>query len=1050
MIVETSEQPSESNPSDSRLDELQSIIDHAIHFLPAQGPIEVFVHHNTLHAFEDKSFHEAARLASKIYDANPYLSEQRYREMLESKRIRIADLKAVLADDMVSRADATIDGLGTRFDLRLSMLLYPLRTAPEAELRWVIAESDALSRFRPEVSSLVREQVLEATQKYVLSSLVRIPTANGSSTRQLADLLDEFGHGDPAHWSERRWEEFTLRYLWQVCDSGIRAASMDEGTLRVPIRGRDALLAATGQDTDRYVHETLIRFCAAFLDQGYADWRLPQREAGLFGSFVEVYGKPSLFAESWLHSLPDELKKISQAQMTPLESIDESLTMLGVPMSDRAMFITKSLLALGGWAGMIWQLESSATWVDRPIRPGSLMEFLAVRLILDRVAIDYVAREYLRFGGALSQVSDAAWKKAAALNDSHFQTTFQIFQVAQSMGWAPQAMGQMSTEDWRALIGEVRDFDELHRRCIFHEAYEKSYRTDALDALTLHCRTINNGPKEPISRPSFQIVCCLDDREESIRRHIEEVDPAAITYGAAGFFAVVMNYQGAADAGYKPLCPVVVTPKHFVRENVGYTFAGEDRRRAGTRRTLGHLTHQVHSRSRTIGGGALTAIFGSLAAFPLVARVLFPRITSQIRRRAGRFVQPPPITQLQLERYQVEPGPENGHVGYTVDEMVEIVSRLLNDIGALKNFSRLFVVTGHGSSSTNNPHESAYNCGACAGKRGGPNARAVAQMANDWRVRAKLLELGLRIPNDTVFLGAYHNTCDDSLVWFDLDRMPSSHFADFEHVKTVVDEARKRNAHERCRRFELASLDLTPTEALRHVEQRSEDLSQVRPEYNHATDAMCFVGRRDWSRGLFLDRRTFLTSYDPAVDDEEQSILLGILSAAIPVCAGISLEYYFSAVDNGKFGSGSKLPHNIASLLGVMEGATSDLRTGLYQQMVEIHEPMRILFVIETTPDAMRSVMQRHVGIRRLVEGEWVQLALIDAETSTLLFYRNGDFHPHRCESSSLPQVNQSSDWYSGCREHLGFATIRKTAIVDRPLIAEAAKEFTTEQEVAS
>ncbi len=78
------------------------------------------------------------------------------------------------------------------------------------------------------------------------------------------------------------------------------------------------------------------------------------------------------------------------------------------------------------------------------------------------------------------------------------------------------------------------------------------------------------------------------------------------------------------------------------------------------------------------------------------------------------------------------------------------------------------------------------------------------------------------------------------------------------------------------------------------------------------------------------------------------------MAAVVPVCAGISLEYYFSFVDNDRYGCGTKLPHNVTSLVGVMDGHASDLRTGLPWQMVEIHEPVRILFVVETTPERMR------------------------------------------------------------------------------------------------
>ncbi len=1007
-----------------RLRSLEHIIDHAAHFLPAQGPIEVFVHHNTLHAFEHRPFHEAVRLAHDIYGAHPYLRESEYREMLETGRVRIADLKAVLRDDLPGSDSDPIDGVGTRLDLRLSMLLHPLRTGSEAELQWVIAETDALCCFRPEISSLVRERVLDETEQYVQSY------AGGEHQQGTNDALESLleSAGEPTFegWREQRWEEFTLQYLWRVCEQGVRANRDTQCSVDRPVRVRDALLAATGEDTDQYVHEILIRFCAAFLDQGYADWELPEFDAGFFRSFVGLYGTANIFGERWMRSVHRELRKLTHAQTTPLESVDESLELLGVPLNDRAEFVTKSLLALAGWAGMIWQLESAADWVDRPAPKGSLLEFLAIRLVLDRVAAEFVARQFLGCEGPLNHVTEAAWKKSPRTKDDRFQQTFQVFQIAQSMGWTPQVLQQMSETDWSNLADEIASFDELQRRRIFHEAYERKYRIATLNAVAIHFGRRRDEPPAQ-DRRSFQIVCCIDDREESFRRHLEEIDPNCETFGAAGFFAVAMNYQGAADANYKPLCPVIIDPQHYVKEDVGYTFGGEHRRRAETRRALGRFTHQVHARSRTLAGGIVTALFGSLAAFPLVARVLFPHLTAQIRRRFGQFVQPPPVTQLQLERYQSDPGPEGGHVGYSVEEMVDLVERLLRDIGLTDNFARLIVITGHGSSSVNNPHESAYNCGACAGKRGGPNARAFAHMANDWRVRARLIERGIRVPIDSAFVGAYHNTCDDSVVWYDLDRLPPSHRIGFEKTKQHVDQAQLRNAHERARRFRSASLNVTPAEAKRHVEQRSEDLSQVRPEYNHATDALCFVGRREWSRGLFLDRRAFLTSYDPAQDDEQSSILLRILSAAIPVCAGINLEYYFSRVDNVKYGSGSKLPHNIVSLLGVMEGATSDLRTGLYQQMVEIHEPMRLLFVIETTAEAMLRIMDQHDDIGRLCRGEWIQLAILDGETGALQIYGNGKFSHYEPTTRELPTSNSSRAWYGGKRDHLGFTSIRET-----------------------
>ncbi len=266
-------------------------------------------------------------------------------------------------------------------------------------------------------------------------------------------------------------------------------------------------------------------------------------------------------------------------------------------------------------------------------------------------------------------------------------------------------------------------------------------------------------------------------------------------------------------------------------------------------------------------------MLGSFASIPMIARILFPRLTSRFRRSLGVFVETTPVSELRVERLSDPPGNESDHLGYSFAEMSGVVERLLEQTGLTRNFSRLIVLVGHGSSSLNNPHESAYNCGACSGGQGGANARAFAQMANEPKVRALLAADGLTIPEDTVFLGAFHNTCDEDVVFFDLDDLPLTHRREFERLREKIDEARGRNAQERCRRFQSAHLEITPRDALEHVERRAEDLSQSRPEYNHATNALCIVGKRQWSRGLFLDRVRFLVSYDSDQDDAEHSIL---------------------------------------------------------------------------------------------------------------------------------------------------------------------------------
>ena len=541
---------------------------------------------------------------------------------------------------------------------------------------------------------------------------------------------------------------------------------------------------------------------------------------------------------------------------------------------------------------------------------------------------------------------------------------------------------------------------------MFHLAYEHRFRIQTLDALASRA---GRKPQEP-ERPSFQAVFCLDEREESIRRHVEEVAPTAETFGAAGFFGVVMYYRGAAAADFVPLCPVVVRPQHWVSETVDRRLLDEERRRRSTRRRLGMALQSFHGGSRQIVSGAFfSTTFGLLATVPLVARVVFPRLTARFRGFFGNFIAPPPLTRLALERTTPASSPAEQDHGFLLEEMINICERLLRDIGLTSRFARLIVVFGHGSTSLNNPHESAHDCGACGGGVGGPNARAVAQMLNDPRIREALEGRRIAIPADTVFVGGLHNTANDNLTFFDLDWVPESHQFEFDVARQALQEATVRNAHERGRRFISAPLGLTPPAAKHHMEGRAEDLSQVRPEWGHATNAICIVGRRQKTRGLFLDRRAFLVSYDPEQDDAATTILARILGAVVPVCSGISLEYYFSYVDSSGWGSGSKLPHNLTGLLGVMDGALSDLRTGLPWQMVEIHEPVRLLFVIEATPAALLSIMESNSAIKTMVCNLWVQLAAWtllpgrSASITTVSLSRTRS-RPDRCPSPHRPQ----------------------------------------------
>src|SRR5262249_56681 len=148
----------------------------------------------------------------------------------------------------------------------------------------------------------------------------------------------------------------------------------------------------------------LIPFCAAYLDQGFANWEMPRREAGLYATFLSLYGESLAAPSHWMALVQREARRLSGGHISPLESIQESLGIFVGAAEERDKFLTRTLLALRGWAGMIHQMETNAEWTPHPAPSGSLVEFLAVRLILDRLATATLSREYLNFNSPLHEL----------------------------------------------------------------------------------------------------------------------------------------------------------------------------------------------------------------------------------------------------------------------------------------------------------------------------------------------------------------------------------------------------------------------------------------------------------------------------------------------------------------------------------------------------------------------------------------------------------------------------------------------------------------------
>jgi len=344
---------------------------------------------------------------------------------------------------------------------------------------------------------------------------------------------------------------------------------------------------------------------------------------------------------------------------------------------------------------------------------------------------------------------------------------------------------------------------------------------------------------------------------------------------------------------------------------------------------------------------------------------------------------------MQLERL--------GRIGFTLDEQVNYVGSALRAIGLVENFSRFVLLVGHGSASENNPYESALDCGACGGNHGLVSGRVLAQMANKPQVRRRLAQQGISIPDDTAFIPAFHNTTTDEISLHDMDLVPSSHLIYIDRLNTGLTAAARLCATERVPTLELhPDKALKPAIAFQNAQRNSMDWSQVRPEWGLSRNAYFVIGRRNLTQSFGLDGRAFLHSYDYRVDPKGR-LLATIMTGPLVVGQWINMEHYFSAVDNQRFGSGSKVNHNVAGRFGVMSGNVSDLRTGLPSQTVlkdglPYHEPIRLITLVEAPFDHAKQVFESVVAAKNLVKNAWIRMLIVDPETHNVSLYERGEW----------------------------------------------------------
>ncbi len=633
-------------------------------------------------------------------------------------------------------------------------------------------------------------------------------------------------------------------------------------------------------------------------------------------------GREEGFYGAWrrLAPLDHQIPRAGELEGLPgdrYEAIERVLA--AVPHGDRRRVFRHHLAALPGWVGYIKQRSQRAhdRWSDR--YPIDLADYLAVRLVL----VDHLGVRV--------------------------------------------APGSEELDPGHDPLDDVR-------RC-FLEAWEESHRTELTDRLELES-TESGSSRE--TRPDAQLVFCIDTRSEIIRRRIESAGDYE-THGYAGFFGVPMRYRRHGDSTSTDACPPVVEPEHEVTD-VPRADRHDEFDRYLTLRTIKQAAKKSLKNIQDSVASAFSYVefSGLFYGFNMLRRTLFPGSGGELfEGLSGAAPDYYDVTEPSLDGRAPDSKGSAPASGMDLEDRVAYARSAFHLMG-WTTFAPVVVFVGHSSDTVNNPFDSSLRCGACSGSTGLPSARVLASICSDPRVRDRLAEVGIRVPDDTVFLAGRHNTTTDRVELLDAD-VPDRHAARIESLKEDLEVAREEAAAERLESLPNAG----GSGPAASIERRADDWAQTRPEWGLAGNASFLVGPNRLRESVDLEGRTFLHSYDWE-QDPDGSALEQIVGGPVVVCQWINHQYYFSTVDNRVYGSGSKITHNPVGNFGVLQGNGGALMGGLPLESLMRsdaefqHAPLRLTTLIHAPYGRGGEVVEANDTVRQLVGNNWIRLEVID------------------------------------------------------------------------
>lgn len=453
-----------------------------------------------------------------------------------------------------------------------------------------------------------------------------------------------------------------------------------------------------GTDITDQINRQMIKWCAAFCDEGDAAWPMPRREETFFRAW-----KAAARYDLSLRCLgiTRVSSKIPALADRPEDVLLESLEMLQVPHSTWQQYLSLHLAALPGWAGFIKWREEQEAYAWQVAYRIDLVKYLAVRLFYERELVAAACRKSLRCEGTAHAVREygrrypySLWFKRASVSgdlpnamlseaarlqrrgtctdatawEQQCRRWYEqqlacartgtaearlLVTIAEVLGVPPSLITSTHLHDVSVLLAWLRAFTPLQQRLTWLEAFERSHQDEVLHKLEAADDGDDRGlsPGRQSARPLAQFVFCIDVRSEVFRRHLEQRG-GYDTFGFAGFFGLPFSYRALDEQPELALCPVLLKPKHLIREVPRtYQDSRAERRKQSTRLVkAGHeLLHDL--KHNVVTPYVMVEAIGWFFLLPFIGKTLCPRWYHRVTSWVQSKILPAVATTLTVDKF---------------------------------------------------------------------------------------------------------------------------------------------------------------------------------------------------------------------------------------------------------------------------------------------------------------------------------------------------------------------------------------------------------------